>query len=60
MIIIIKTNNNSEYTYDSFNNINNDIYNDNFNEYYDRHIKENETAFITFCSVEKSTSKNLL
>jgi hypothetical protein len=30
--------------------INNDTYNDNFNEYYDRHIKENETAFITFCS----------
>jgi hypothetical protein len=30
--------------------INNDTYNDNFNEYYDRHIKENETAFTTFCS----------
>jgi hypothetical protein len=30
--------------------INNDTYNDNFNEYYDRHIRENETAFLTFCS----------
>ena len=30
--------------------INNDTYNDNFNEYYNQHIRENETAILTFCS----------
>ena len=30
--------------------INNDTYNDNFNEYYDQHIRQNEAANLTFCS----------
>lgn len=30
--------------------INNDTYNDNFTEYYDQHIRENESANLTFCS----------
>jgi len=30
--------------------INNDTYNDNFNEYYDQHIKQNEASNLTFCS----------
>ena len=34
----------------SISQINNDTYNDNFNEYYNQHIRENETAILTFCS----------
>ena len=30
--------------------INNDLYNNNFAEYYDRHIRQNETYPLTFCS----------
>ena len=29
--------------------INNDTYNNNFNEYYDQHIRQNESANLTFC-----------
>ena len=34
----------------SVSQINNDTYNDNFNEYYDQHIRQNEAANLTFCS----------
>ena len=34
--------------------INNDTYNNNFNEYYDQHIRHNETENLTFCSKNRT------